>query len=99
MVVLICISLMNTDVEHFFTCFSAILYSSVGNSLSVCPHFLIGLIDSLESSVLSSSYILDISRLSDVGMVKGSTVASSFVLLTVSLALTIFAIEVPFVDT
>jgi len=28
-VVLICISLMTTDVDHFFTCFSAIQYSSV----------------------------------------------------------------------
>jgi len=32
-VVLICISLMTKDVEHFFRCFSAIRYSSVENSL------------------------------------------------------------------
>ena len=32
-VVLICISLMIKDVEHFFRCFSAILYSSGENSL------------------------------------------------------------------
>jgi hypothetical protein len=32
-VVLICISLMIKDVEHFFKCFSAIQYSSVENSL------------------------------------------------------------------
>jgi hypothetical protein len=32
-VVLICISLMIKDVEHFFRCFSAIWYSSVKNSL------------------------------------------------------------------
>jgi hypothetical protein len=32
-VVLICISLMIKDVEHFFRCFSALLYSSVENSL------------------------------------------------------------------
>ena len=39
-VVLICISLMIKDVEHFFRCFSAILYSSVENSLfSSVPHF------------------------------------------------------------
>jgi hypothetical protein len=39
-VVLICISLMTKDVEHFFKCFSVIPYSSVENSLfsSVC-HF------------------------------------------------------------
>jgi hypothetical protein len=39
-VVLICISLMIKDVEHFFKCFSAIRYSSVDNSLfSSVPHF------------------------------------------------------------
>jgi hypothetical protein len=40
-VVLICISLMIKDVEHFFRYFSAIRYSSVENSLfSSVPHFL-----------------------------------------------------------
>jgi hypothetical protein len=40
-VVLICISLMIKDVEHFFKCFSAIQYSSGENSLfSPVPHFL-----------------------------------------------------------
>jgi hypothetical protein len=39
-VVLICISLLIKDVEHFFRCFSAIGYSSVENSLfSSVPHF------------------------------------------------------------
>jgi hypothetical protein len=38
--VLICISLMIKDVEHFFKCFSALWYSSVENSLfSSVPHF------------------------------------------------------------
>jgi hypothetical protein len=38
-VVLICISLMIKDVEHFFRCFSAIQYSSVENVLfSSVPH-------------------------------------------------------------
>jgi hypothetical protein len=36
-VILIFISLMIKDVEHFFRCFSAIQYSSIENSL--CPIF------------------------------------------------------------
>jgi hypothetical protein len=70
-VVLICISLMIKHVEHFFRCFSAIRYSSVENSLfSSVPHSLIGLFDFLEPIFLSSLYILDISPLSDLGLVK-----------------------------
>jgi len=39
-VVLIFISLKTKDVEHFFSCFSVIQYSSVENSLfSSIPHF------------------------------------------------------------
>jgi hypothetical protein len=39
-VVLICISRMIKDVEHFFRCFSDIRYSSGENSLfSFEPHF------------------------------------------------------------
>ena len=41
-VVLLCISLMIKDVEHFFRCFSTLWYSSIENSLfSYIPHFLI----------------------------------------------------------
>ena len=67
-VVLTRISLMIKDVEHFFRCFSAIQYSSGENSLfSSEPQFLMGLFDFLESTFLSSLYILDISPLSDLG--------------------------------
>ena len=39
-VVLICISVVTRNVEHFFMCFSAIWYSSVENSLfTSVPHF------------------------------------------------------------
>jgi hypothetical protein len=39
-VVLICISLMTKDAEHFFRCFSATQYSFIENSLfSSVPHF------------------------------------------------------------
>jgi hypothetical protein len=88
-VVLICISLMTKDVEHFFRCFSVNRYSSVENSLfSSALHFLIGLFGSLESNFLNSLYILDISPLSDVGLVKifSQSVGCLFVLLTVSFA-------------
>jgi hypothetical protein len=51
---------MIKDVEHF-RCFSAIRYSSGENSLfSPEVQFLIGLFEFLESSFLSSLYILDI---------------------------------------
>jgi hypothetical protein len=70
-VILICISLMTKDVEHFFKYISAIQDSSVENFLfSSVPHSLIGLLGSLECNFLSSLYILDISPLSDVGLVQ-----------------------------
>jgi hypothetical protein len=67
MVVLICISLMTKDVEHFYKCFSAILDSLVENSLfGSVLHFLVGLFGFLKSNFLCSLYILDISPLLDV---------------------------------
>jgi hypothetical protein len=67
-VVLICISLMIKDAEHFSRFFSAIQYSSGENSFfSSEAHFLMGLFEFLESTFLSSLYILDESPLSDLG--------------------------------
>jgi hypothetical protein len=90
-VVLICISLMIKDVEHFFRCFSALQYSSVDNSLfSSVPHFFkIGLFVFLVSNFLSSLYILDTSPLLGIKLVKiiSQSVGCLFVLLTVSFAL------------
>ena len=53
------------------------------------PHFLMGLFDFLESSFLIPLYMLDISPLSDLGMVKilSQSVGDLFVLFTVSFAL------------
>jgi hypothetical protein len=68
--VLICISLMTKDIEHFDSYFSPIQGSSTENStFSSLHHFLIGLFCSLESNLLNSLYILDISLLLDVGLV------------------------------
>ena len=57
--------------------------------LALYPIFKIGLFGSLESNFLSSLYILDISPVSDVGLVKifSQSVGGLFVLLTVSFAL------------
>ena len=81
---------MAKDVEHFLKTLSAILDSSVENSLfrSVL-YFFIGFCDLLVSNFLSSLYILEIRPLSDVGLVKifSHSVGCRFVLLTVSFAL------------
>ena len=57
--------------------------------LALCPIFLMGLFDFLESTFLTSLYILDISPLSDLGLVRILTqsVGGLFVLLTVAFAL------------
>ena len=89
-VVLICISLMTKDVEHFFMCFSAIRYSSVENSLfSLELLFVLGLFGSLESNLLGSLYILDISTVSVEQLVKifSSSVGGHLVLLKVSFSI------------
>jgi hypothetical protein len=60
-VVLICISLMIKDAEHFFMCFSAIRYSSGENSLFssessfLCDPLLVG---SCEPEILGVSEFL-----------------------------------------
>jgi hypothetical protein len=70
-VLLICISLMIKDVEHFFSCFSATQVSSAEKSLfSSVPHFLIRQFGSLVSNFLRPFFILDIMPLSDIRLVK-----------------------------
>jgi hypothetical protein len=95
---------MTEDIEHIFRYFSAIRYSSGENSLfSSVPYFLIGLFGFLESKCLSSLYILDISPLSDLGLIKiffpicwwHFCLIGSVLCLTEALKL----YEVPFVDS
>jgi hypothetical protein len=68
---LICISLMTKDFEHFFKCSSAISdFYDVNSLFGSLLHVSIGLFGFLEISFLSSLFILDISPVSDMGLVK-----------------------------